>query len=440
MLSPTKPPAVLDAAALHASLADPLLDSMNFLNEVTSRFPDAVSFAPGRPYDGFFDPATITTYLEAYTDHLRRERGYSPERIRTELFQYGRTNGHIHELIARTVENDEGIRVPARSVVVTVGCQEAMLLVLRALFSGPDDVLLVPSPCYVGITGAARLLDIPVVAVPEGPQGLDPETCAETVRRVRADGRRPRALYLVPDHANPSGASLTRGARDRLLEMAAQEDLLLLEDNPYGFFAREDDPPPTLKALDRERRVVYLGSFAKTALPGARVGYVLADQEVRDGDRVRGLLADELSKIKSMTTVNTPSLTQAVIGGLLVSSGFRLRRANAEAIAFYRANLDTLLRELDRRFPAGFRSRHGISFNRPRGGFFLTLDVPFEVSHQALEHSARNFGVLWTPMRDFYLDGGGRRQLRLSCSALTAGQIEEGVGRLAAFVEERLHG
>ena len=424
----------LELADLHPSLSDPLLEAMNFLNEVTGRFPQALSFAPGRPYEGLFDTAQVSRYLDTYTDYLTHERGYSPERVRTEIFQYGRTNGLIHELVSRTIANDEGIFVPPEAVVVSVGCQEAMLLVLRALFATPTDVLLVSSPCYVGVTGIARLLGIEVVPVPEGDQGVHPGAVSAAARRVRSEGKRPRALYLVPDFANPSGASLGADARRQLLDVAEEQDLLILEDNPYGFFVREGEPRPSLKSQDTDGRVVYFGTFAKTAFPGARVGYVVADQPVRAPDGRRTLLADELSKVKSMTTVNTPALSQAVIGGLLIQSGFRLRQANSEAIAFYRNNLLTLLDQLEQHFPPGYRDAHGISWNSPDGGFFLTMAVPFPADRAALERSARDFDVLWTPMSDFYLDGGGTHQLRLSCSYLSAPAIEEGVRRLAAFV------
>ena len=424
----------LRLAELHASLSDPVLDAMTFLNEVTTRFPDAISFAPGRPYEGLFDAAEIAESLAVYTAHLERA-GRTPEQVRTALFQYGRTNGEIHELIAETVANDEGIGVPAGSVVVTVGAQEGMLLVLRALFAGPDDVLLVSSPCYVGITGAARLLDVEMVPVPEGAAGPDPETVAAVAREVRAGGRRPRALYVVPDFANPSGACMPVAARRRLLEVAAESDLLVVEDNPYGFFTRDDVVRPTLKSLDADRRVVYLGSFAKTCFPGARVGYVLADQEVVGPDGDRTLLADQLGKVKSMTTVNTSSLSQAVIGGLLVRSGCRLRAANAGTVRFYRRNLELLLAELDAAFPAGRRDELGLHWNAPDGGFFVLVSVPFVADGTALERSARDFGVLWTPMAPFYLDGGGRHQLRLSCSYVEPDRLAEGVRRLAAFVD-----
>lgn len=427
-------PRPLALAELHGSLGDPVLDAMNFLNEVVGRFPQAISFAPGRPTEGDFEPEDLARHLRTYTAYLEHTRGLTREQVRTQLFQYGRTNGIIHELIARTVANDEGIEVAPEAVVVTTGCQEAMLLTLRALFAAPEDTLLVSSPCYVGITGAARLLNIRVRPVPEGPAGPDPEAVRAAARAARAAGERPRAFYIVPDFANPTGMSLSLTGRRELLRVAEEEDLLVLEDDPYGFFVRTGSARPTLKALDTGRRVVHLGSFAKTALPGARVGYVLADQEVIAPDGRRTLLADELSKIKSMTTVNTSAVSQAVIGGLLVGHDCRLREANAGAIAYYRTNMNTLLDELERHFPAARRAELGISWNRPDGGFFAVVTVPFEADHKMLEISARHYGVLWTPMSDFHLDGGGTHQLRLSCSAQSPELITEGIARLAAFL------
>jgi (S)-3,5-dihydroxyphenylglycine transaminase len=418
-------------------LADPLLDAMTFLNEVTSRFPAAISFAPGRPYEGLFDVDRIPDYLAAYVAYLRERRGFDADRARAAVFQYGRTNGQIHDLIAATVANDEGLRVPPEAVVVTVGAQEGMLLVLRALFARPTDVLLVSSPCYVGITGAARLLDIEMVPVPEQPDGPDPDAVAAAARAVRAGGRRPVAFYVVPDFANPSGASMTVPARQRLLRVAAAAGLLVIEDNPYGFFTRDAVCRPTLKSLDGDRSVIYLGSFAKTCFPGARLGYVLADQEVSGPDGAVTLLADQLAKIKSMTTVNTPSLSQAVIGGLLVSNGCRLRPANEPTIRFYRQNLQRLLDELDRLLPPPRRAELGVDWNTPAGGFFVLMTVPFVADAAAVERSGRDYGVLWTPMSPFYLDGGGGHQLRLSCSYVAPDQLSEGVRRLVSYLTDQ---
>ncbi|RAJ46205.1 hydroxyphenylglycine aminotransferase [Kitasatospora sp. SolWspMP-SS2h] len=429
---------VLHLADLHGSLSDPLLDAMTFLNEVTARYPEAVSFAPGRPYEEFFDPADVPRHLETYLRHLREERGLTDGQVRREVFQYGRTKGLIAPLIARALAADEGIDTDPEALVVTVGAQEGMLLVLRALCAGPDDVLLVSAPCYVGVTGAARLLDLTVHPVPEAGRdgGLDPAALAAAVHALRAAGKRPRACYVVPDFANPSGASLDEAARRRLLEVAEETGVLLIEDNPYGFFGRTAAARPTLKALDGDRgNVVYLGSFAKTCFPGARVGYVVADQRVAGGSShvaSGGLLADELAKLKSMTTVNTSALSQAVIGGMLLDGGLRLRDANEPARRFYARNMDTLLDALE----TAFRGVPGVSWNHPDGGFFAVVTVPFRADTQALDACARKHGVLWTPMDGFHPGGGGERQLRLSCSYLTPEEITDGVRRLAAFVAE----
>ncbi|HEY0699641.1 MAG TPA: PLP-dependent aminotransferase family protein [Micromonospora sp.] len=419
--------------ALHPSVSDPVSASMNFLNEVAGRFPDAISLAAGRPHESFHSVADIGRYVDVYVAHLERE-GRTPEQIRTLLTQYGRTNGQIHPLIARMLATDEGIDVPAEAVMVTAGCQEAMLIALRGICAGPSDVLLTSEPCYVGITGAARVLGIPVVGVPEHRDGLDPAEVARVAREVRARGLTPRALYLLPNFANPSGISLDVATRRALLSVAAEEDLLLLEDDPYGLFGLDDTARPTLKALDTGRRVIYLGSFAKSCFPGARVGFLVADQTVRTPDGGRMLLAEALSTVKSMVTVNTAPVAQAVIGGMLVDSGFSLRAGNQRKIAFYRENLRTLVAALDRCLTPLRNVHPTIRWNVPDGGFFAVLDVPMVADEKLLEISAREFGVLWTPMSFFYADGGGRRAIRLSCSYVSPQQIDEGVRRIAALV------
>ncbi|MFF3554851.1 PLP-dependent aminotransferase family protein [Streptomyces tsukubensis] len=433
--TPDRPPVVLPALAreeLHGSLTDPVLDTMNFLNEITHRYPDAISFAPGRPYDGFFDPEQIFTHIRRYLDHLAAS-GHSPDRIRDALFQYGPTGGQIRELVAASLRVDENTDVPAESVVVTVGCQEAMLLALRALIAGPRDALLVSSPCYVGVTGAARLLDIEPTAVPEGPAGFRCADLETAIRAERARGRRPRAFYVIPDHSNPSGATMTLHERQELLKLAAREDFLILEDSPYRLVS-PGRQLPTLKSLDGERRVLQLGSFAKSLFPGARVGYAVADQVVTDVDGRTGLLADELVRIKSMVTVNTSSLSQAVVGGMLLAGGGGAAEHNTRTARHYGDAMRTTLRALERSFPAAERRALGIGWNRPGGGFFLAVRVPFAADNTALAHSAEEFGVIWTPMSYFYPQGGGEHVLRLSVSYLTHADIHEGTARLARFI------
>ncbi|MFE6099724.1 PLP-dependent aminotransferase family protein [Streptomyces laurentii] len=427
-------PAVLELAHLHGSLSDPALLSMNLLNEVSDHYPDAVSFAPGRPDPGDFAIEDVHRYLRIWTEHVTEAEPRGAEAARNRLYQYGRTKGVIQDLVARNLAVDENIHADPESILVTVGCQEAMLLVLRALRADDRDVLLATDPAYVGITGAARLVDLPVVPVDSGTTGIDLDDLAAKVREARAAGLRPRACYLVPDFANPTGLSLDVPTRHRLLDLAAELDILLVEDNPYGFFGDGAPPRPTLKSLDTGRRVVYLGSYAKTALPGARIGYVVADQPVVRGGESVGTLADELSKIKSMITVNTPPVAQAVIGGKLLDCDFALREANRDATARYGKRLRHLLDGLAARFPA----TSPVAWNRPDGGFFLVVTVPFVADDDLLAYSAKRHKVIWTPMHHFYTAGGGLRQLRLSCSSLTPEEIDLGLDRFASLVTDLL--
>lgn len=419
--------------SLHGGIADPEMDSMRILSETALRFPDALSFSSGAPYDGNHDLGNLTYYVDRYIKHLR-DKGVPEQRITRLLFQYGPVNGLIQEEVARMLKHDEDIDVPAEAIMITHGFQEAALVALRGLCASPDDVLLSVSPAYVGIRGAARMLDIPVRGILEGPDGLDPEAVAEAARAVRAEGKRAVALYLVPDFSNPSGTVLPLQARKRLLEVAAEEDFVILEDNPYGLFARDGESMPTLKSLDTERRVAYLGSFAKSAFPGARLGYLVADQEVTDATGATRTLAQSLSKAKAMFTVGSSTLSQAVIGGILVENGYDLRSATRELAAVYLERLDATLEALAEHFPAG--EDHGVTWNTPRGGFFLTLTVPFTADLAAMERSARDYRVSWAPMSMFYLDGGGDREMRLGFSNLAPEAIREGISRLARFIKE----
>ena len=424
----------LNLADLHEVLTAPVSESMNFLNEVAHRFPDAVSLAAGRPFEGFFDLDDVHRRLDVFAQYLRERLGGDEVKVRRTILQYGRTKGIIHELIARHLQVDEGITVDPEAVVVTVGCQEALYLTLRALRRTDRDALLVVAPSYVGAFGAAELVDMPVLPVRDGDDGIDLDDLVSVVQHARESGVRPRGLYLVPDFSNPTGARLSLEIRRRLLDIAAAEDFLILEDNPYGLLGDEDGPP-TIKALDEQARVVYLGSFAKTGLPGARVGYVIADQQVASPGTT-SLLADQLGKLKSLLTVNTSPLAQAVIGGKLLENGHSLRAANGREAQVYRANLAHTVAGLERRFPAGAAGPR-VTWTVPAGGFFLVLHVPFPAGDDLLEVSAAKHRVLWTPMHHFYAEARPRDAIRLSFSHLLPDEIDLGLDRLAAFIREQ---
>jgi (S)-3,5-dihydroxyphenylglycine transaminase len=395
-------------------------EAMNFLNEVVIAFPDAISFGPGRPLESLFDVRAALAHVESYVEAISGALGVQGTYGR--LGQYGETNGMIREDVARYLQTDEGLEVSASETLVTVGCQEAMLMVLMALFDPARDVLLVADPAYVGITGPAAMLRIPIWPVPHGFHGLDPADVAAAAAAVRARGRTPRALYHVPTFNNPLGTVMTAGARHRLLEVAADQDLLILEDNAYGPFAYDGEPPPTLASLDREGRVIYLGSFSKSLFPGLRVGYLVY--------RNRSSI-EKLSRVKSYTTVNTSPLLQAVVGGVLRANGHSLKAIIEPKRAQYRRQRDQMLDSLT---AAMAEVSDRVSWSRPAGGFFLSVTLPFEFDDAHLRVCAREYGVICTPMRYFSSTGSWNDVVRLSFSYTSPQEIDRGIHRFAAFV------
>jgi (S)-3,5-dihydroxyphenylglycine transaminase len=422
-------------ALLHA-LADPALGAISFLNEVIDRFPQAISFAPGAPFAKFFDDLDVARHIERYERHLVEDKGLTPARAKRRLYQYGPAQGVINDLLARALRIDHGMDVAPEAIVVTVGCQEAMVLALRALCPTPDDLLAIVNPCFVGIAGAAKVLGIDPVAIDETSSGVDLGALDRACIAARRDGQRIRALYVAPDFSNPSGTLMDLPTRHALLAAARAHDFLLLEDDAYGFTAESGSALPTLKALDAEGRVIYLGTCAKICLPGVRVGFMVADQEVVDEAGKTTLLASELTLIKSMLTVNTSPICQAIVGGMMLEHDGSLAAVGREKALLYRRNLRHLLDALSRHLPPALCAQQHVSWNEPQGGFFVRVRLPVVADYALLERCAARHGVLWTPMSSFFLDGAGRHELRLACSYLTPEEIDEGVARFARFVAD----
>lgn len=420
----------LPIGELHQSLASPAISSMSFLNEVMSRFPQAISFAPGAPNLALLADFDIEQYLARYVAELSRERGVSAQRARTLLLEYGPSAGLINELIADAVAKDYQISTRPDDVVVTVGAQEAMLLALRVLCRPGRDLVAVVSPCYVGAIGAAQVLGLDIVGVSERDGELDLHALSAACRAARGNGQRVRALYVAPDFANPSGAVLSRQTRVRLLGLAEEHDFFVLEDNAYGFTAPPGRQLPALKALDNSGRVIHIATFAKIGAPGARVGFLIADQAVGGTDGTISTLASEIALVKSMVTVNTSPICQAIIGGLLLTHGGSLLSLAAAKADLYRRNLRHLLSALGSHLDA----KGNLTWTRPAGGFFVRIGLPVMANTALLERSAAEFGVLWTPMSSFYLDSSGDQEIRLSCSYLSTAEIDAGVSRLVSFL------
>ncbi|HEU5029540.1 MAG TPA: PLP-dependent aminotransferase family protein [Spirillospora sp.] len=370
--------------------------------------PEVVSLAGGAPYVS----ALPLDAVGGMIGDLVAGKG-------AEVLQYGSAQGDetLRELICDVMAL-EGVQGSADDVVVTVGAQQALDLITK-IFVDPGDVVLAEAPSYVGALGTFAAYQADVVHVPLDEGGLIPSALRETLDRLRREGRRVKFLYTVPTFQNPAGVTLTTARRAQILEICAEHDVLIVEDNPYGLLGFEGDPMRALRA-DEPDRVIYLGSFSKTIASGLRVGWVLAPHAVR----AKLVLAAE-------SAILCPSnFSQLAVREYLLTQPWREQiKAFRE---MYRERRDAMLDALDQLMP------DGCTWTRPAGGFFVWVTLPEGLDAKAMAPRAIADRVAYVPGTGFYADGGGRRNMRLSYCFPEPHRIREGVRRLAAVVEKEI--
>ncbi len=367
---------------------------------------DIISFAPGYPAPDTFpwrDFQAIAADLFASQDGG--------------LLQYGPTRGYKPLLEAiNGIQRSRGIESAFDELLVTTGSQQGLDLVGRVLID-PGDVVLVELPTYVGAISAFRNVQASMVGVPQEADGIDLSALDETWERLRADGRRVKFLYVVPNFQNPTGLLIGLPKRQRILEWAERRDVLIVEDDPYRelFFedsASDADVRP-IKADDRGGRVVYLSSFSKTLAPGYRVAWISAPAAI----------AAKFEMAKQAEDLLTGSLDQRIIyeackRGVLERQLPTLRQ-------HYARKRDVMEQALRRELG------NMVSWPKPRGGFFLWLTLPPAIDADRMLTRAVEEGVIYVAGEAFYVDGTGKNTMRLCFSAPTADRIEAGVSRLA---------
>ncbi|QKG23740.1 GntR family transcriptional regulator [Actinomadura verrucosospora] len=370
--------------------------------------PEVVSLAGGAPYVS----ALPLDAVGSMVGDLVAGKG-------AEVLQYGSAQGDetLRELICEVMAL-EGVQGSADDVVVTVGAQQALDLITK-IFIDPGDVVLAEAPSYVGALGTFASYQADVVHVPLDDAGLIPSALRDTLDRLRREGRRVKFLYTVPTFQNPAGVTLTAARRAQVLEICAEYDVLVIEDNPYGLLGYEGEPMRALRADDPDR-VIYLGSFSKTIASGLRVGWVLAPHAVR----AKLVLAAE-------SAILCPSnFSQLAVREYLLTQPWREQiKAFRE---MYRERRDAMLDALDQLMP------DGCTWTRPGGGFFVWVTLPEGLDAKAMAPRAIADRVAYVPGTGFYADGGGRRNMRLSFCFPEPHRIREGVRRLAAVVEKEI--
>jgi 2-aminoadipate transaminase len=330
------------------------------------------------------------------------------ERDGRTVLSYGPVGGYgpLREWIA------ERHSVPPARVLLTNGSLQGFAFLAQRLAGGR---VLVESPTYDRPLKILAGLGIEVVPLPMDDEGLDPDALEHELR----SGPRPSLLYTIPTFQNPSGRTLSPERRGRVVELAREHELLVLEDDPYGLVRFEGDSPPTLLELDAAeagaQHVAYSSSFSKTIAPGLRVGYFVLPEE----------LEGELEAAAVSTYITPALLGQATVYEFLRRGNLEpnLERVSDLLRARRDAMLDALERDLAR----------GATWSRPQGGYFLWLDLADDVDASELLVRAERAGVTFVKGSDF---GGGPATARLAYSFPSPEEIREGVGRLATLVAE----
>jgi len=373
--------------------------------------PDIISFAGGIP-----DPALFPheAFQEAYASI------FSGPQVNAAL-QYSVSEGYkpLREWLVGEM-GKIGIECGVDNVFITSGSQQA-LDYLGKLFISPNDTALVTWPTYLGALQAFNAYE------PTYDQlSLNGNRTPEGYREAAAKaGGAVKFAYLSPDFANPTGETVDRAAREKLLALADELDIAIIEDGAYQNLRYDGEPVPPVLALDIARkggientRTIYGGSFSKTLAPGLRVGFVVAAMPV-----IRKLVLMKQAADLHSSTINQMAVA-TVARTIFPEQVAKIKKA-------YSARRDAMLAALASYMPAG------ASWTKPEGGMFVWVRLPEGMDGaELLARSIQTEKVAFVPGRAFYADGSNNNTLRLSFSCANEAMIEEGIQRLGRLISQ----
>jgi DNA-binding transcriptional MocR family regulator len=364
--------------------------------------PDVIGFGAGLPDPSLYPVATLDTLLDA----LPRGNGslYNPAPA------WG--DPVLRETLSDWLRS-RGIRATPEEILVTTGGQQGLNVVARA-FLTPGDVVLTESPTYPGAFLTFRWAGADVVGLPVDHDGVRVDALEEALARYR-----PKLVYLIPAFQNPTGAVLTAERRRRVLELAVQYRVPVVESDLYGDLYFEQEPPPSLKAQDASGVVIYQGGGSKLGLPGLRVGWLVAPMPAMAA----------LTAAKTFEDLHTAALTQRLAAAFIGSP--HVERHLARLRVECRVRRDALVAGLRQHCPR-------LRFRVPGGSYYAWVTLPPPLTAEALISLALELGVGVRPGSAFSPNGGERDHLRLCFAALPPDRIVEGTRRLGLAVEQAL--
>jgi 2-aminoadipate transaminase len=382
--------------------------AMRDLMAVTAR-PEIISLAGGLP-------DTSTFPAEDFAALMARVAVDASARA----LQYGPTEGldEVKDCIAQ-VMTAEGMHVEPEDLLVTTGGQQVIDLVCKTLID-PGDVVIAEAPTYPGAVPVFVSYQADVVQIEMDDDGMRIDVLVAELERLDREGRVPKFIYTVPSFQNPAGVTLALERREKLVRIARERELLVLEDNPYGLLRYEGEPLPTLFSLDRGEYVIYLGTFSKILSPGLRLGWTAAPRPV----------LDKLNLGKGGVDLCSPTLSQLFVSTYFAERDWRVYLGTL--VDLYRRRRDTMLAALAEHLPAE------ATWTEPEGGLFIWARLPDYIDTTDLLARALREKVAFVPGRAAYLDGRGGSEMRLNFSGVSEEDIREGVRRIGEVVREQV--
>jgi len=376
------------------------------LLKLTQR-PDIISFAGGLPAPELFPVKEIE-------ESCRRVLEMNGARA----LQYGTTEGEeaLRTYLAETMSRPD-LQVEPDNILITNGSQQALDLIGK-LFVDPDSCVMTSEPTYLGALQAWNVYQACYVTIPQDDDGI----LVEEIPRRLAEGYEPRLVYVLPNFHNPAGTTMPLERRLRLVEIAREYDLILIEDDPYGELRFEGEEITHLYRLAPER-TIYLSTFSKTLAPGFRLGAVTAPKAI----------VSKFVQAKQGSDLNTAVFTQLVVAdvcrsGLMPRHVQTIRRV-------YRERRDAMLAAMEEHWP------EGCSWTRPHGGLFLWARVPDRLNTAEMLPRVVERKVAYVPGMAFYPgERGGYNAMRLNFSYAGVPDIQEGIRRLGAAFKAELAG
>jgi len=366
---------------------------------------DNIQLAYGYPFPGSFP-----------IDRLISSTSRALEREGTRALQYGGGPSvrDLRALLTRRLKS-RGVNVADHQVMVTTGSNQAIDLIAK-LFLEKGDRVLVEGPTFFAALRIFESYGAEIYGMPLDEQGLDTDYLAEWLAKEEAAGKpSPKLFYAIPNYQNPTGTTLPVCRREKLLALAGEYDFIILEDDAYGELYFDSPPPPTLRSMDTEGRVVYTSTFSKIVAPGVRLGWAVGVPDVIAG----------MSALK--TDGGTGPLAQAIV--YHYCEGNSLDERIAWLRTQYRERWSAMREALVDHMP------HDATFTEPQGGFFTWLTIP-GVDTSATYKEAVESGVTYVEGRSFFPDDRGQESMRLCFSYCDGALIKEGIKRLAEVIKK----